>query len=641
MNFRLLAMFLLAHFCAAAQDSTAIQSLQTKLQAAKDDTAKVWLYNSLFVEYRDYDSAAAMDVLNKGIELSHDIDYKKGESQLLLNKGSFLNINGENTKAEAVMKQALKIRTAIGDVAGQGYCLRSLGTIQYDKNDFDAALKYYLQSAEKFEAAKDEKGLSGTYIWIGSVFNQGLFQYDKAEHYYNKSLEIATRLKDSISIGYNYNNLGNVYYNAKKFEPALTYYKKSRTLREQLGDELGVGVAFGNIANIYFDTKNYPLALAYNDSSLKIRQALNDKKGIAATHANLGNVYLAMGRLEDCFAAYTKAIAWGNEIDYREPVIESYNGLSNYYEKKGNTTMALEYYKKYKTASDSVYNSDISNQIQTLEKKFETASKEKLIQQQQFDISRRNYMLAGSVILLVLGSLLGYSYYRRYKLKKEKQLQQEIMHQQDLATRAVLQAEEAERQRIAQELHDGVGQMMSAAKMNLSAMENDLQFKSDNQKISYDRVVALVDDSCKEVRTVSHQMMPNALLKSGLGNAIRDFVDKIDNRVIKVDLYTEGMNERIDQQTETVLYRVVQECVNNVIKHSGANHLDISLIKDDDGISVTIEDNGKGFNISEKMKVDGIGLKNIVTRIQYLKGTVDFDSAFNRGTLVAIHVPVV
>jgi signal transduction histidine kinase len=135
-------------------------------------------------------------------------------------------------------------------------------------------------------------------------------------------------------------------------------------------------------------------------------------------------------------------------------------------------------------------------------------------------------------------------------------------------------------------------------------------------------------------------MMPNALLKSGLASAVKEFLDKLDNRVLKVNLYTEGLNERLDSNVETVLYRVIQECVNNVIKHSGASSLDISLIKDKDGIAATIEDNGRGFDTKDRQNFEGIGLKNIASRIGYLKGTVDFDSTPGQGTLVAIHVPI-
>ena len=181
---------------------------------------------------------------------------------------------------------------------------------------------------------------------------------------------------------------------------------------------------------------------------------------------------------------------------------------------------------------------------------------------------------------------------------------------------------------------------MSAAKMNLSAFENDIQFKDEAQKITFEKLIGLVDESCKEIRSVSHQMMPNALLKSGLASAVKEFLDKLNNKALKIHVYTEGLDERLDSNMETVLYRVIQECVTNAIKHAGATTLDISLIKDKEGISGTIEDNGKGFDTTDKEKFEGIGLKNITTRIEYLKGTVDFDSAPGRGTVVALFVPL-
>jgi two-component system, NarL family, sensor kinase len=253
---------------------------------------------------------------------------------------------------------------------------------------------------------------------------------------------------------------------------------------------------------------------------------------------------------------------------------------------------------------------------------------------------KRNYWLAAITGLLLVVGLLAYSFYRSNKLQQAKKLQATIMQQQDMATKAIIEAEENERKRIAGDLHDGVGQTMSAAKMNLSSIESRLDFKNDDDKIAFEKIVHLVDESCKEVRSVSHNMMPNALLKSGLSSAVKEFIEKIDNRILKVNLFSEGLNERLNTNVETVLYRIIQECVNNVIKHSGANELDISLIKDADGIAATIEDNGKGFVVADKQNADGIGLKNIKTRIEYLKGTVDFDSAPGKGTLVAIHVPL-
>ena len=190
------------------------------------------------------------------------------------------------------------------------------------------------------------------------------------------------------------------------------------------------------------------------------------------------------------------------------------------------------------------------------------------------------------------------------------------------------------------DLHDTVGQMMSAVKMNLSIMENEIPFEHAEQREAYRKVLSLVDDSCREVRTVSHNIMPNALLKLGLANGVRDFINHIDTRVIKTDLFIDGLDEeRLDANVEAVLYRVLQECVNNVVKHANANKLDICVIRDKDGISVTLEDNGKGFDTRNMAKFEGIGLKNIITRINYLKGTIEWHSSPDKGTLVEINVP--
>jgi two-component system NarL family sensor kinase len=133
-------------------------------------------------------------------------------------------------------------------------------------------------------------------------------------------------------------------------------------------------------------------------------------------------------------------------------------------------------------------------------------------------------------------------------------------------------------------------------------------------------------------------MMPNSLLRSGLVAAIKEFISQIDSDVLKVRLDTTGLNQRLDHNTEMVLYRVIQECVNNVIKHAQAKTLEIQIIKDQEGISVMIEDDGIGFDPGQQK--DGIGLANLKTRIDFLKGQLDIQSALGKGTLVAIFVGV-
>lgn len=630
--------FLLHSISAAAQDKEQIASLEKELSTEKTDSSRVNLMSKLFSLYRLTDSAKAMSYANDAISLARKCGFKKGESLVLLNKGAFLNQTGNNDEARELINQSLEIRKATGDDAGQGYCLRSLGNIEYDRNDYKKALELYLAAAPLFEKAKDLKGLAGDYIWIGNVFNEGQRQYNKAIEYFTKSLEISQQVNDSLLMSYNYTNLGSAYYFAKDYKNALKYYRQSISMKAALGDERGMAAAVSNLSNVYFDQKDYDSAAYFNNKALDMRIRQGDKKGIATSYLNGANIFLLQDNLEAAKENYLKAIAIGQEIEFREPVIESYNGMSRYYEKKGNASEALSWYKKYKAANDSVYNSDISLQLSTLQTQYETSKKEQLISQQKFELTKKQYWLFGSIGLCILLLILGMMIYNRNRIRQEARLQYEMMKQQELAGEAVMQAEENERKRIARDLHDGVGQMMSAAKMNLSLLETHLPQHSD-EKAAFDKAMALVDESCKEVRTVSHNMMPNALIKTGLAAAVRTFIEQIESPSLKVQLYTEGLNESINKNTETVLYRVLQECVNNVIKHAQASNLDIALIKDETGINATIEDNGRGFDTADRSKFGGIGLENMQKRISFLKGTIEWQSTPGAGTLVAIYVP--
>jgi signal transduction histidine kinase len=221
-------------------------------------------------------------------------------------------------------------------------------------------------------------------------------------------------------------------------------------------------------------------------------------------------------------------------------------------------------------------------------------------------------------------------------------LDAEISTQKEIRTKAILDAEEKERRRIAQDLHDGVGQLLSAAKLNLSNLESKLLNQNEDQKLALQNALALVDDSVREVRTVSHNMMPNTLIKLGLGSAVREFITKLGNApTLKVDLEIVGLDSRLDNQLETVLYRVIQEIINNIIKHAKASHISMQLIRHETELSVMIEDNGIGFDTKNLDNFEGIGLKGIITRIEFLNGSVHFDSSIGRGTTVIIDVPLI
>ena len=551
----------------------------------------------------------------------------------------FKHRDEQTEKCLQFSKLALDRSRIIQYKTGEARSLTNLGAIESVKGNYAGALQYYFEGLKIWEAQNNKRGIMLNKNNIGEVYGN-LKNFDKQYQYLTEALTIAIEndfkdgialIKQNLSIYYSYKN---------DFKTAFNSQVEAVHLFEQQNKMSEAALGYSNAGAYCFFMNNLDSALFYYEKAKVIGEQLKDIRVLSMSYANIAEAYENQNKIPEAIEGYNKSIEYASENKYKEQLLFCYAQLAGIYQKKGEFPLAIQYIKKQQGVKDSILNIASSKQINELQTKYETAKKEHTIQQQQFELVKKNYWIGGIAGLLLLGGLLGFSFYRSSKLKQAKKMQDEIMKQQDMATKAVIEAEENERKRIAGDLHDGVGQTMSAAKMNLSSIESRLNFGNEEDRIAFEKIVNLVDESCKEVRTVSHNMMPNALLKSGLSSAVKEFIDKIDSRILKVNLYSEGLNERLDSNVETVLYRVIQECVNNVIKHSGANQLDISLIKDADGIAATIEDNGRGFNIGEKEKAGGIGLKNIRTRIEYLKGTIDFDSAPGKGTLVAIHVPL-
>lgn len=498
---------------------------------------------------------------------------------------------------------------------------------------FFNALKTSEQAGDKLMMAKAQHNIGWAYMELN--------QYTEAITHFTSALQIIEKNKIPFKMAVSYANIASCYGALNKYDSVYKYAGEGIKMAHEQNNYQTEANGWYIMGTAYTNEKKYEQALACFLKAKPIRAKIGDPFFIVSDLAVLSELYAMMNKTAEGLQTGNEALTIAKKENLQSKLPMIYKAIALNYEKSGNYAAAAELYKQVNVLKDSMYENASAEAVVEMKTKYETEKKERIIQEQQFNLKKKNYFIITISALVLLGALLAWLFYNRTKLKQETKLQAAVLSQQQIAAAAILQAEENERQRIAKDLHDGVGQIMSAAKMNLSSFENDLQFKDEEQKLSFERIISLVDEGCKEVRSVSHQMMPNVLLKSGLGKAVAEFLDKIDQKVLKVNLHTEGLNEHIEATTEIVLYRVLQESVNNVIKHSGASELDLSLIKDADGISATIEDNGKGFdskNLSEKA---GLGLKNMKARVEYLKGTIDFDSSPGRGTLVAIHIPLI
>ena len=219
--------------------------------------------------------------------------------------------------------------------------------------------------------------------------------------------------------------------------------------------------------------------------------------------------------------------------------------------------------------------------------------------------------------------------------------QQQLNKQQNEMFNLAATMQEKERKRIAEDIHDGLGSVLSAAKLKLSALKDNNANLTEEQKEKYLSTLSLLDEASTELRSISHNIMPAALSKLGLIAAFENVTEKISSHSpVKIQFEAHDFDSRLEESIEMSIYRIVLELLNNTVKHAKATNAVVQLIKYPDFINITVEDNGKGFEY-EKAVIDkkGIGLGNIESRVNYLKGKMDVESSLGKGTITIIDIP--
>ncbi|HTN45880.1 MAG TPA: sensor histidine kinase [Flavipsychrobacter sp.] len=520
--------------------------------------------------------------------LSHDID--------LLQASIFMKQN----KQKDAMTLYYDVMSKAGGQQDSSAYLRAMNGVGWSNMElgrFENAISWFQKGIRIPVSAAYERDKVRMYINIASCYGS-INKVNIAKHYILDGLKFAEKHQDLFSMANGLNVLGNVYIIEKKTDKAIECLTRATEIRKTIGDPFFAVSDMSQLAILYASNNDYEKAI---DLSLKAIQLSKDKK-----------------------------------IEAKLPFL--YNTLSEIYYKQGNYKDAYLALARLASFKDQRYQDAPAEELDELQVKYETSIKENTIQRQQFELSRKNYLLVGAFVLVGFTALLGLLAYRNAKNKETMRLQTALAKEKEENAKAILEVEEKERMRFAAELHDGLGPMLSAVKYNLSGISPSINSLDEEDKQVFEKAMTILDDSCKEVRQVSHSIMPNALLKNGLANAIRDFVSKIDNKQLRVHLNVSGIENRLDIKKEIAVYRIIQECINNVIKHANASELDLSVVQDSDGLSVAIEDNGKGFNFLHSAN-NGIGLDNIITRVRYLNGHIDIDSREGNGTLIAFQIP--
>lgn len=582
--------------------------------------------------------------------------------------GTIYNLTGKFDKAIANFLKAIQLFEITNNMLSMATMYNNIGMIYNNTQQFKLAIEYFnkglvISNKNHYEKTKALININLTNLYIqNNALDKALFHALKAD-------SLTKKLKMTVEEAVNANLIGAIYFYKSNFTEAIKYYEISKSLAAKANDLHSENTAKLNIGEAQIQLKDNQAEKNLLES-LYFFQSISDHYNVQLAANLLKELYLNANNFQKALEFSNKAFAAEKKI-IDSVNYKTFSSLQTKYEtqqkenkivllsqtdsikslKISNQQLALSA-AKLQLADDSILlftqtqkilknqldSALKSDQINTLSK--QALAKELVMQKQSAAIKQKNNLLMIAVISALLLVVIAYAVYNRKQIEQKIVLTAERVKQRQAITEAVIEAEEAERKRIAADLHDGVGQLFSAVKMNLQALFDRVEMPKQDDHFLAEKTMALVDESCKEVRVISHKMMPNFLLKSGIASDIRSFIEKIDEHTLKIKLETIGFKDQLEFNEEVILYRVIQELINNVIKHANANELYLLLERSASYINVVLSDNGKGFNYEEGKNKGGLGLKNIAVRINYLKGQITFSANQPKGTKVHIQIPV-
>jgi two-component system, NarL family, sensor kinase len=562
-----------------------------------------------------------------------------------------INLNKMDSAIESFEK-AIPYARLLNDTVREARVLANIGNAYLHKKDRVKAIEYYLQSARLWETSQDQNYLPVLYSNINALLDEQE-EHTRALEFGIKAVALAQKIGDEYSLVNCYVNLASTYSYLGQHEKEYELLVTALPLAKKTGDLDQITTVYHYLGDYYFKKENYSSSLENYLESYSYVKQMGNKYHLCTICTMLAQVYHKLNQHDKALAYILQAEELAKEVGTRTDMKEIYKTRAEIEQKSGNYKTATEYFSKALIVSDSLFKTETSEKVAEVEAQYQNEKKQKEIVQLEKDTqiqalsirqkSTLNYILFGSVgILIIVGFLLYRNLRNRQQLAKQRdELQQQRIRElekdrQLVAVDSLLKGQEEERSRLAKDLHDGLGGLLSGVKFSLRNMKDNLVITPENMNV-FERSLDMIDTSIRELRRVAHNMMPEMLTKFGLDEALKEYCNTINSaKLLEVKYQSLGMIDRLDKSAEIIIYRIVQELLNNTVKHAGATEALVQLIKEGNRLNVVVEDNGRGFDTALLEKSKGAGWANIRSRVEYLKGQLDIHSEPGKGTLVNI-----
>lgn len=516
----------------------------------------------------------------------------------------------------------------------EAYNLNMMGTINYLIGRYDASMASYMDAQRLLTTEhNDSSMLLEVCIDIANL-------YQKTDDF-QKAIDLNLALlnwpkkyiTDEVSANL-HNNLGINYILLKDNTNAKKHLLFAYNLFENYEEEVStLDKVINNLATLYVTEENYEDAERFYFQSLQLKEEMQNNRDKGIVYRNLADLYIKQNRLDEAEKYGLLALQSSNEYNLLDRIQNANLTMSRVYEAKGDFENALKFLKESNHIKDSIQMSSLQTKINFIEQQYDRETEliklqnlqnEKAIVDLQYDRSRLI-----NIILIILISGTSVFLFFWLKSQRAKREVDKILNQKniELATiNSLVRGQEEERNRIARELHDSLGN-------TIALLNSKIQKEQPYNK----ELIDLISDASRELHSISHDLMPGILLRFGLKDALEDLITKwTQNADVSIDLNVGDLGFANDDPTALTIYRIIQELIKNAVEKGKASYILIEIFETSERLTINCEDNGSGFNKTSENT--GLGLKNIETRVSYLKGTFMINST-DQGSRFRIIIP--
>lgn len=516
---------------------------------------------------------------------------------------------------------------------GMGMVYHNYGTLKQVLGDYSEAFDYYIKALKLFDETENTTGRPYTLNNIATLYEL-VGDADKTEVYARRCIDLSRKVGDEFMEVTGSIVLLSSLMQQKRFEEAVPLLEKIKEYGEKNDDLYKKFLYhFNRGAYLINHKKDYSSAIQEYEKARQLAESVGDEWEIMRHYSALSEAYLENRQMSEAYKAAENTLSLAKKLKSKDKqeislsVMAQVNARNNDYENAYQQLYAAYLLK------DTLFDENNQRHIAFLESEYQTEKKE--IRIESLEKQRQLYIwlgLAGVVICLIAFALAVIRYRLAVSRRKlaEKEAQRLEQEKHLVAVQATLDGEAAERSRLAKDLHDGLGCMLSLVKFNLPDVKGAGVLEAVDIS-RFQKALGMLDDSIQELRRVAHHMMPESLLRHGLKVSLSDFCAAIPN----VDFHYFGNETRLSEKLEIMIYRCIHELVNNALKHAQATQINVQLVQEEDRLSFTVHDNGVGFD--QEQTTEGMGLKNVRQRVTTFQGKMNVYSS-PKGTEIYVEL---